>query len=136
MTRSRVPELPMTSVAEFRAAAWPVRDRAMVGRVVLDIYLTWAALGAVGILFVVALVGAVVGEDGSLPMAAIAGVLTGLLVWRVVRKLRSAKDVRQRVDTLSREVDARAAQGAIPVTPDGWQQQVPPPPHERTGSWL
>ncbi len=136
MTRARVGDLPTTSVAEFRTAAWPVKNRAMTGRVVLDLFLTWAGLGAFGILLVVALVGVATGQDGSLPMAALAGVLTVLLGWRVLRRLRGARQVREAVDGLSREVDARAARGVIPVTPDGWQGQLPPPPHEHAGTWL
>jgi hypothetical protein len=136
VSRREPAPLPTTSVAEFRQAAWPVVDRNMAGSVTLRIYLTWGLLGASLVLLVMGLVGLAQDVPASAGVAAVGAVVLVLTAWRIVSKFRSAARERARVDAQSREIDARAARGEIPVAPAGWQDPVLPPPHERPSSWL
>jgi len=129
-----VDALPLTSVAEFRAAAGPLLHDNLAGTVAMRLYLTWASLAAGLCILAFGLFGLTI--DPMAWTAVAAGLLvTGLVVWRLRRQFARAADVRRRVNELSREIDARAARGEIPVSPSGWSRPVPPPPHERVGSW-
>lgn len=128
-------DLPTTSVVEFRRAAWPLLRRNTGGVVVMDLYLTWAALGASACILGFGLVGLTFSAT-SWWFVLVGLVCTVLVVRRIRGRLRRARAVRDRVDALSREVDARAAGGLIPVAPAGWTEAVPPPPHERASSWM
>ncbi|WP_413452753.1 hypothetical protein AA0Y32_09130 [Georgenia phoenicis] len=136
MKRVANPEaLPTTSVAEFRRAAWPLLDDNLSGAVVMRLYLTWGVLGAGLCVLVLGTYGLTeTAMSWWLVLGAV--VVITLVVLRVRKHLGRAADVRRRVDTLSREVDARAARGVIPLVPDGWSEPLPAPPHERTSSWL
>lgn len=130
-----VHSLPLTSVAEFRTAAGPLLHDNLSGVVTMRLYLTWAALAAGVCILAFGLFGLTI--DPMAWTAVLAGLLvTGLVVWRIRTQFGRAADVRRRIDGLSLEVDARAAQGAIPLVPPGWTDPVPPAPHERTSSWM
>ena len=128
-------ELPMTSVAEFRAAAWPLVNRNLPGSVSLDLYFTWGGLGGSAAVLGFGLAGLTV-SPMSWWIVLVGAVWLALVVRRLRRKFREAREVRDRVDALSLEVDARAAAGLIPVAPPGWTHGVPDPPHARKGSFL
>ncbi len=130
-----VDALPLTSVAEFRRAAWPLLRDNLSGAVTMRLYLTWAALGAGVVVLAFGLFGLTV-TAMSWWAVLVGAVVTGLVVLRIRRQFGRAAEVRRRVDALSREVDARAAQGSIPLAPEGWTEPLPPPPHERAGSWM
>ncbi|HLT84804.1 MAG TPA: hypothetical protein VKZ83_11285 [Phototrophicaceae bacterium] len=128
-------DLPTTSVVEFRRAAWPLLRRNTGGVVVMDLYLTWAALGASACILGFGLVGLTFSAT-SWWFVLVGLVCTVLVARRIRGRLRRARTVRDRIDALSRKVDARAAGGLIPVAPASWTEAVPPPPHERASSWM
>lgn len=123
---TKVEDLPMTSVAEFREAAWQVHSYHRPGPVSMGIYLTWAALGGAIALLAFGLAGLAVTQESW--WFVLAGVVALLLVaWRIRRVFRRAADTRAQIVALSREVDARAARGEIPMTPPGWDRPVREP---------
>jgi len=128
-------DLPTTSVVEFRRAAWPLLRRNTGGVVVMDLYLTWAALGGSACILGFGLVGLTFSAM-SWWFVLVGLVGTVLLVRRIRGRLRRARAVRDRIDALSREVDARAGRGLIPVQPPGWEEGLLPAPHERASSWM
>lgn len=123
-------ELPTTSVAEYRQAAWAVYNHNRASSVGLGIYLTWSALGgAIGVL-AFGLAGLAV-TPMSWWAVLVGAVFLALVVWRIVRVFRRAADKRAQVVAHSREIDARAARGEIPMIPPGWQGGMPPALGER-----
>lgn len=124
-------EQPTTSVAEFRAAAWQAYNRNKPVSVALGVYLTWCALVAGLTILAIGLAGLAVSPE-SVWVALAGAVLTALVTWRLVRVFRRAAAAREALVARSREVDALAASGQIPLAPPGWTEPVRPGLHERT----
>lgn len=118
-------ELPTTSVAEFRQAAWAVFNHNRASSVGLGIYLTWVALGGAIAVLAFGLAGLAVTQE-SWWAVAVGAVLLALVVWRIVRVFRRAAEKRAEVVARSRDIDARAARGELPMTPPGWPGDMPP----------
>ncbi|WP_413452754.1 hypothetical protein AA0Y32_09125 [Georgenia phoenicis] len=124
---TKVDDIPMTSVAEFRQAARQVFVHHLPGSVSLGIYLTWASLGGAIALLAFGLAGlAVTPQSWWIVLAG--AVFLALVVRRIRNVFRRAAATRAQVLGLSAEIDARAARGEIPMTPPGWPGGVPAPP--------
>lgn len=88
-------DLPTTSVVEFRRAAWPLLRRNTGGVVVMDLYLTWAALGASACILGFGLVGLTFSAM-SWWFVLVGLVCTVLVARRIRGRLRRARTVRDR----------------------------------------
>jgi len=123
----RLEDVPRASVAEFRQAARQVYARHLPGSVSMGIHLTWAALGGATAFLAFGVAGLAVTPQSW--WFVLGGVLVLALVVRRIRDVfRRAAATRARVLALSREIDARAARGEIPVPPPRWAGGVPAPP--------
>ena len=126
---TRPEDIPTTSVAEFRVAARQVYGYHRPGAVAVGSYLTWVGAGFALAILAIGVAGlAVTPESWWIVLVGVAAV--ALSAWWIRRLFRRAADVRARLVEQSREVDARAARGDIPMTPPGWQGDVPPALHE------
>lgn len=116
-------ELPTTSVAEFRQAGWRFYHHYERGSVSLGIYFTWGMLGASVALLAFGLGGLTVTAQSW--WIVLAGVIAlALVIKRLRRVFREAAENRRAVVAMSREIDARAARGEIPMAPPGWDGPI------------
>lgn len=115
--------LPTTSVAEFRQAGWRFYHHNKRTSVSLGIYFTWGMLGGAVALLAIGLGGLTVTAESW--WIVLAGVIALALVIRRLRRVfREAAENRRAVVAMSREIDARAARGEIPMAPAGWDGPI------------
>lgn len=121
----RLEDVPTTSVAEFRHHAWEVYSYYRPGAVVMGSYFTWVLAAFAVAILAFGLAGLAVTPE-SWWIVLVGAVAVGLMVWWIRRLFARAADVRRRVVAQSREIDARAARGEIPMEPPGWTGTMAP----------